>query len=130
MEDKTGAVQMTEVVFPEHANHYGTLFAGNALMLMSKAAFVAARQAARTDVVMASCGDVQFLAPVKVGSVLQLEAWLSRIGRTSMTVSVTGTADLLGSEPVLALNGRFEMVAVDPQGRPARIPPHLLQETP
>ena len=30
------------MVFPEHANHYGTLFGGNALHLMAKAAFLAA----------------------------------------------------------------------------------------
>ena len=47
------ALELTEIVFPEHANHYGTLFGGNALMLMSKAAFLAARSFAQADVVMA-----------------------------------------------------------------------------
>ena len=41
-----------EMVFPEQANHYGTLFGGAALSLMGKAAFVAATRRARQAVVM------------------------------------------------------------------------------
>ncbi len=34
--------RFVEMIFPDLANHYGTLFGGNALSLMGKAAFVAA----------------------------------------------------------------------------------------
>ncbi|WP_198083592.1 acyl-CoA thioesterase [Variovorax sp. E3] len=122
MTNQNTALELTEIVFPEHANHYGTLFGGNALMLMSKAAFLAARAFAACDVVMAGCSDAQFLAPVPVGSVLRLRAWISRVGRTSLTVCVTGTAEQLGQSPRTALKSLFEMVAVDKNGRPARIP--------
>ena len=40
-----GTVELTEIVFPAVANHYGTLFGGNALQLMAKAAFLAAANA-------------------------------------------------------------------------------------
>ena len=46
--------RFAEMVFPEQANHYGALFAGSALALLSKAAFVAASRRARNDVVMAT----------------------------------------------------------------------------
>ena len=49
-----GAVEPTrfvELVFPDQANHYGTLFCGAALSLMGKAAFVAATRRARRAVV-------------------------------------------------------------------------------
>lgn len=121
MTNQTAAAEVTEIVFPEHANHYGTLFGGNALLLMSKAAFLAARAFAKSDVVMASLGDAQFLAPVPVGSVLRLRAWVTRVGRTSLTVSVTGTAERLDGEPKTALKGLFEMVVVDRNGRPVRV---------
>ncbi|MEJ8852983.1 acyl-CoA thioesterase [Variovorax robiniae] len=122
MTQDTHAIEITEIVFPEHANHYGTLFGGNALLLMSKAAFLAARQYAKSDVVMARCADAQFVARVPIGSVLRLRAFVSRVGRSSMTVCVTGIAERLGEEAKVALKGVFEMVAVDAQGRPARIP--------
>lgn len=122
MTEDTHAIELTEIVFPEHANHYGTLFGGSALLLMSKAAFLAARQYAKADVVMARCGDAQFLARVPVGSVLRMRAFVSRVGRSSMTVCVAGIAETLGEEAEIALRGVFEMVAVDAHGRPARIP--------
>jgi len=125
-----GTIQLTEIVFPELANHYGTLFGGNALQLLSKAAFLAARGAAQRDVVMAGVTDVRFLAPVPVGHVLTLRAWVSRVGRSSLTVCVTGLAETLGSPPEEVLKGVFEMVAVDAKGRPAPIATaYLNQET-
>ncbi len=85
MTTRNGTVQTTEVIFPEHANHYGTLFGGNALNLMAKAAFLSARGFARCDVVMACCSDVQFHAPVPLGSTLRLDAHVARVGRSSLT---------------------------------------------
>ena len=121
MTTPNSTVELTEIVFPAIANHYGTLFGGNALQLMAKAAFLAARGAAQRDVVMAGVTDVCFLAPVPVGDVLTLRAWVSRIGRSSLTVCVTGMAATLGSPPEEVLKGIFEMVAVDGKGRPAAI---------
>jgi len=116
-----GDTRLVEVIFPEQANHYGTLFGGNALNLLSKAAFLAASRHARCDVVMAACNDVKFHVPVRLGQALELTARVTRSGRSSMTVMVEGTAETLASgESRRVLEGSFEMVAVDPQGRPAR----------
>ena len=35
-------IRMAEIVFPNHTNHMGTLFGGQALAWMDKAAFLAA----------------------------------------------------------------------------------------
>ena len=46
----TEETRFVEMIFPEQANHYGTLFGGHALSLLGKAAFVAAtRRAGRTS---------------------------------------------------------------------------------
>lgn len=122
------AVELTEIVFPEHTNHYGTLFAGNALLLMAKAAFLAGRAHARSDVVVASMDDAQFVAPVLLGSVLRLQAWVSRVGTCSMTVRVSATAQMLGHEASTVLQGNFEMVAVDANGQPEPIAHQILNK--
>src|ERR1700738_4921899 len=44
--------RLIDVVFPDRANHYGTLFGGNALHPMDKAAFIAATRHSRQHVVM------------------------------------------------------------------------------
>ena len=111
--------RMVEMIFPEQANHYGTLFGGHALALMAKAAFVAATHHAQGAVVMARSERVDFSTPIHVGEMLELVARVSRIGRSSMTVTVQGTANSVGGASArIALWGAFEMVAVDATGRP------------
>lgn len=123
MDAPAAAVEIQELVLPALANHHGTLFAGQGLLLMAKAAYLAARQHARQDIVMAGVRSVDFLAPVPVGHTLSLRAWVTRQGRSSMTVRVSGASAGAAQPARAALQGEFELVAIDPQGRPVRIPP-------
>jgi acyl-CoA hydrolase len=116
-----GTAELHELVLPALANHRDTLFAGQGLQLMAKAAFLAARSLAGCEVVMASVTGVDFLAPVAVGQRLVLRAWVSRVGRSSMTVCVSASADLPGTPPEEVLKGIFEMVAINASGRPTAI---------
>ena len=130
MTTPAGTVELKDVVFPDQANHYGTLFAGNGLQFMAKAAFLAGRSLAQRDVVMAGVTGIEFLSPIPVGHVLTLRAWVSRVGRSSMTVCVTGLAETPGAPQEEVLKGVFEMVAVDAAGRPVPIDrSYLDQET-
>lgn len=114
--------RLVEMIFPEHANHYGTLFGGTALSLMGKAAFVAASRRARRAVVMARSDKVEFHVPVKVGELVELTSRVERVGRSSMTVTVDLVAEgLVSGDRRLAARGSFEMVAVDAAGRPSPI---------
>ena len=70
---------------------------------------------------MAGVTGVDFRAPVPVGHDLVLRAWVSRVGRSSMTVCVRGLADAPGMAAEEVLKGVFEMVAIDSHGRPAAI---------
>ena len=117
-----GEIRLVDVVFPDRANHYGTLFGGNALQLMGKAAFIAATRRARQHVVMASADNMIFDEPVRVGELIECVASVARVGRSSMTVAV----DLIHEDSLSglrrsAVRGTFEMVAVDANGRPAPV---------
>ncbi len=61
--------RFVEMVFPGLSNHYGTLFGGDALKLMGKAAFVAAARHARCKVVMAASDRIEFHQPIPMGQV-------------------------------------------------------------
>ncbi|WP_207901999.1 acyl-CoA thioesterase [Rhodovulum euryhalinum] len=113
---------MTALIFPESVNPHGTLFAGAGLALMSKAAFLAASRRARRQVVMAASEKIDFRTPVLPGQVLELTATVTRVGRSSMRVVVTGDVETLstGARHV-AMTGQFDMVAVDADGRPIPI---------
>ena len=69
-----GEIPLVDVVFPDRANHYGTLFGGHALQLMGKAAFIAATRKARQHVVMASADNMIFDEPVRVGELVECVA--------------------------------------------------------
>ncbi len=121
MTTPNGSIELHELVLPVMANHHGTLFAGQGLQLMAKAAFLAARGLARREVVMAGVTGIDFMSPVPVGYTLTLRAWVSRVGRSSMSVCVNGLTEAPGAPVEQVLQGVFEMVAVDAQGRPAAI---------
>ncbi len=116
-------VRLIEMVFPEQTNHYGTLFGGQALALMDKAAFIAASRYCRRTVVTASSERCDFHTPVRQGQVAELVARVVSTGRTSMAIEVDLIGeDLLSGTRKLATRGRFTMVALDDAGRPTAVP--------
>lgn len=114
----TPSTRLCEMVFPEQANHYGTLFGGTALSLLGKAAFIAASRHARAAMVMRTSEKIEFRHPVRVGQLVELHAYVVREGCSSLTVEVEMTAEgLISGERSLAVKGRFEMVCVDEHGK-------------
>src|SRR5215475_1639446 len=114
--------RIVEMVFPNQANHYGTLFGGDALRLMDMAAFVAASRHARKPVVTASSERIDFHVPVRQGQLAEVVGRVSRAGRTSITVEVELWAeDLVTGARQLSTKGSFVLVAVDADGKPVPI---------
>lgn len=127
---KLTEARLVEMVFPEQTNHYGTLFGGQALALMDKAAFIVASRYARRTVVTASSEKCDFHYPVRQGQLVELHARVVATGRTSMTVEVElCSEDLLSGARQLATRGRFVMVALDEVGKPSAVP-QLAQAAP
>ncbi|SFK40311.1 acyl-CoA thioesterase [Lysobacter sp. cf310] len=115
--------RIIEIVFPDHTNHLGTLFGGQALAWMDKAAFVAASRYARRTVVTARSEQIDFHTAVPKGALVELIARVVSVGRTSMQVEVEmHCEDLLSGESQLATRGRFTMIALDREGVPTPVP--------
>lgn len=81
-------VEMTEIVFPNDGNPLGNVMGGRVMHWIDICAAVAAGRHARTPVVTASVDQIDFLRPVRVGSVLVLLASVNYAGRTSMEIGV------------------------------------------
>lgn len=114
--------RLWEIVFPDHTNHLGTLFGGQALAWMDKAAFVAATRFARRTVVTARSEQVDFHVPVRQGQLVELVAVVASVGRSSMQVTVELQAeDAHAGTRRLCTRGRFTMIALDAEGRPAEV---------
>lgn len=115
--------RMMDIVFPDHTNHLGTLFGGQALAWMDKAAFIAASRYARSTVVTARSEQVDFSRPIRQGQLVETIARVVAVGRTSMQVEVELVSeDLLSGERQTCTRGRFVMIALDPEGRPRAVP--------
>lgn len=106
-------LRMVEMVFPNRTNHYGTLFGGEALAMMGKAAFIAATRHSRKVVVMAASQRVDFAVPVAGGDLVELVPRVTRTGTRSMNVEVEFWAEgLLSGARSRSAVGEFVMVAV------------------
>ncbi|MGG6461129.1 acyl-CoA thioesterase [Solilutibacter silvestris] len=117
-------VRLLEMVFPDHTNHLGTLFGGQALAWMDMAAFIAASRYARSTVVTARSEQVDFNQPVRKGQLVETIARVVKVGRSSMHVDVELVAeDLLTGDRKLCTRGQFVMIALDELGRPVQAPP-------
>ncbi|PTX63294.1 acyl-CoA hydrolase [Melghirimyces profundicolus] len=119
----------TSLVLPPDTNHLGTIFGGKVLAYIDEVAAIAAMRHARNPVVTASIDSVDFLSPVKEGDIVNVEAFVSWTGRTSMEVYVKVMSEKGpgGDRRVTAISF-VTMVAVGKDGKPVPVP-KVLPET-
>jgi uncharacterized protein (TIGR00369 family) len=115
---------LLESVFPTDTNPQGTLFGGQLVAWMDKAAGIAAMRQARQTVVTAAIENISFKVPILVGDLVELKALVVSVGRTSMVVEVEVFREgPFGTDRELCTVGRFTMVALDEERRPTPVPP-------
>lgn len=120
---------MSELMMPHHANNLGNVFGGVILSLVDRAAAVAATRHAHQQCVTVSVDRVDFLEPIHLGALVTARASVNYVGTTSMEVGVRVEAEnLLTGESRHTNSCYLIYVAIDADGRPARVPP-VLPET-
>jgi acyl-CoA hydrolase len=122
-------VHITDIVLPNQTNNYGTMFGGEVLALMDKAAGIAALRFCRQPVVTASTERIDFRTPIHNGEVIEAISRIIYVGRTSMIARIHIYAEhpLKGDKRVCT-TGYFSMVATDGDGRPVPVPRLLLED--
>ena len=114
---------MTDLVLPSETNPLNNLFGGELLARMDRAASIAARRHSRRIVVTASVNHVAFNRSVPLGSVVTVEAKVSRAFKTSMEVFLdVWIEDRESGVRTKANEAIYTFVAVDETGRPVDIP--------
>lgn len=115
-------LEMSFVVMPKDANHYGNVHGGVIMKHADDIAYALASKFSRMNVVTARLSELDFINPVKVGDMVILSAGLVRVGKSSMDIHVHITGDKLTSGELFEVaNARFTMVAVDDVGKPKPI---------
>lgn len=120
-------VEMAQVMLPGQANPAGFVHGGELMKLADNAAGVVAVRHCRSNIVTARVEDIQFRAPVRVGSLATARGRLVFTSRSSMWTEVNlEMEDLRTGDRSTALMAHFVMVALDGEGRPAAVPPLIL----
>lgn len=120
---KESLTVLTDLVLPGETNYLDNLFGGELLARMDRACSIAARRHSRRIVVTASVNHVAFNKSVPVGSVVTVEAKVSRAFKSSMEVYVdVWIEDRESGERTAVNEGIYTFVAVDEFGSPVPIP--------
>ena len=117
-------VEMTELVMPPEINARGSVFGGWVMAQIDKAAAIAAMRHCRGPVATASMDSIDFLAPMKLGDVVRLSAYLTQVFHTSMEVEVEVHSEHpTTGERAKTCTAFITMVALGPDGKPVPVPP-------
>lgn len=126
---KDSAVTMTEMVLPNDTNPLHNLMGGRMMHLIDIAGAIAAQKHSQRIVVTASVDNISFHQPIKLGSVITLQARVTRAFNSSMEIYVEVFAENLSMESKILTNRAFlTFVAIDQAGTPINVP-ELLPET-
>ncbi|NEV92928.1 MULTISPECIES: acyl-CoA thioesterase [Psychroflexus] len=114
---------LTDLVLPSETNPLNNLFGGELLARMDRAASIAARRHSRRIVVTASVNHVAFNKAIPLGSVVTVEAKVSRNFKTSMEIFIdVWIEDRESGKRSKANEAIYTFVAVDDTGNPVEVP--------
>ena len=119
---------LTEMVLPNDTNNLDNLMGGRLLHWMDIAAAISSHRHCGRIVVTASVNNVSFNKAIPRGSIVTLEAKVSRAFTTSMEVFIDVWIDDDKGKKIKANEAIYTFVAVDKNGRPTKID-KILPET-
>lgn len=120
--------RMAQMMTPNDANFLGKVFGGSILALIDLTASATASKYAGNICVTASFDRVDFHEPIEIGELVELEGFISFVGRTSVEVTIDVYAtNLLKNIRRHSNTARVTMVALK-DGKPTEVP-RLICET-
>lgn len=116
-------VVMTEMIMPNDTNTLNNLLGGRLMHFMDIAAAICAQKHSGRVVVTASVDNISFQKPIALGSVITLNAKVTRAFNSSMEVHIVVHAENIPSKKSFKSNEAFlTFVAVDQLGNPIEVP--------
>ena len=114
---------LTDMVLPSETNPIGNMFGGELLARMDRAASISARRHSRRIVATVSVNNVAFNKMIPVGSVVTIEAKVSRAFNSSMEIYMdVWLEDRESGIRSKSNEAIYTFVAVDETGRPVTVP--------
>jgi acyl-CoA hydrolase len=114
---------MSVLMTPDMANFTGNVHGGTILKFLDQVAYACASRYAGRYVVTVSVDQVTFRQPIHVGELVTFLASVNYTGTSSMEVGIKVITENIRQQIVRHANSCFfTMVAVDDNGKPARVP--------
>jgi acyl-CoA hydrolase len=115
-------------MFPSDANPAGNVFGGEILKHIDMVAGIVAQRHSQSNAVTVSMDRVNFIKPVFVGNVLQLNARINYVHNSSMEIEVRVEAeDIVTGIRTITGTAFVTFVALDKNGKPTSVPQLLLK---
>lgn len=122
-------VHMTEMVLPQHTNALGGVFGGVVMSWIDIAAAICASRHSGKVCVTASIDELHFLRPIRLGNVVNIEAQITSVHRTSCEIQVQVNAEGLDQERFHTATAYLTFVAIDAAGKPTPMPGLITSST-
>ena len=114
---------LTEMVMPNDTNNLQNLMGGRLLHWMDIAAAITAKRHCNRLSVTASVNNVSFGHPIPQGSIVTLEANISRSFKSSMEIFIdVWIEDGITGEKTKCNEAIYTFVAVNEMGKPTKVP--------
>ena len=119
-----GQLTVRTIAMPADTNANGDIFGGWVMSQMDQAGGIAGVERAQGRVVTVKVDSMTFIAPMKVGDVLEVYTDVESLGRTSMKIHIEAWAQRFQTtRREKVTDALFTFVAIDDSGRPRPIPP-------
>ena len=119
---KESRATLTKIVLPNDTNNLNNLMGGRLLHWMDIAAAITAHRHCNRTCVTASVNNVSFEHPIPKGSIVTLEANISRAFSSSMEIFIdVWIEDTLSGDKTKCNEAIYTFVAVDAMGKPSKV---------
>jgi Acyl-CoA hydrolase len=110
-------------IYPEHGFSNGILYAGKMYQMLDEALAIVAKLYTKGNVFTAGAGYADFMTPVRIGDILEIQGAIEYTGTTSLDVGAKVFAiNHFTGEKRLVTRTVFSFVAIDEKGNPRPIP--------
>ena len=109
---------------PGDINANGHIFGGWVLSQMDIAGGITAHRISQGRTATVAIDAMQFVAPILLGDIIEVYAWVAKRGRTSMGIQIEVFAIRgLSNEQIKVTEALFTFVAIDENAHPRPLPP-------
>jgi acyl-CoA hydrolase len=109
-------------IYPEHGFGNGILYAGKMYTMLDEALAIVAKLYSKGNTFTVSAGSADFITPVKIGDILEIQGAVQYTGNTSLDIGAKVYAiNHFSGEKRLVTSTTFSFVAIDENGKPRSI---------